>query len=133
MITDGTIGGQARSNAATPNVAGDVLCPPIWFVASTGRIPPPTESIRGPFRVSDLMKMMAEGDLTQYDVVTTSHVEEYDIDMKSASETVKEAQVDTGKWKRLNQVWQLRWQLCTDGNSSVIIRLPTWPCSRSRP
>lgn len=120
-ITDGTIGGQERSNcAATPTVTGDVSCPPVWFVASTGKIPPPLESIQGPFRVSDLMKMMTEGDLTPYDVVTTSHVDEYDVDMKSASETVKEAQVDTGKWKRLNQVWQLRWQLCADGNSSVI-------------
>ena len=27
---------------------------------------------------------------------------------------------DTGKWKRLDQVWQLRWQLCTDGSGTGI-------------
>lgn len=120
MLTDGTNSGPEQANDPTSTVAGDGACPPVWFIASTGRIPPPPESIRGPFRVSDLMKMMEDGDLTPYDLVATSHVEEYDMDIDSATETVHEAQVDTGKWKRLNQVWQLRWQLCTDGKLSVI-------------
>jgi DnaJ family protein C protein 13 len=56
--------------------------------------------------------------LTAFDLVSATHVEEYDTD--SESDAVREAQIDTGKWSRLNQVWQLRWQLCTDGSSSGI-------------
>lgn len=120
MLTDGTDAGPEAVNAPTlSNDEGDTSCPPVWFVASTGKIPPPPESIRGPFRVSELLKMMEDGDLTAYDLVTTSHVEVYDMDIDGA-DIVQEAQVDTGKWTRLNQVWQLRWQLCTDGSSSVI-------------
>jgi len=124
LLTDGTDSGPGGSSttpppsSATSTVAGDSACPSVWFVAATGRIPPPPELIKGPFRVSDLMKMMETGDVTPYDLVTTSHVEEYD--MEGDGEAVQEAQIDTGKWKRLNQVWQLRWQLCTDGSSAVI-------------
>lgn len=62
--------------------------------------------------------MMEDGDITPYDLVTTSHVEEYDMDVDP--ETIQEARVDTGKWKRLNEVWQLQWQLCTVGSTAVI-------------
>ena len=123
LLTDGTEPEPRRSYASSDaassaSLAADSLCPAVWFVAATGRIPPPPELIKGPFRVSDLMKMMETGDITPYDLVTTSHVEAYDMD--SDAVTLHEAQIDTGKWKRLNQVWQLRWQLCTDGNSAVI-------------
>ena len=123
LLTDGTDSGPRRSHTPTStvsptSVAVDSSCPPVWFVAATGRIPPPPELIKGPFRVSDLMKMMEKGDVTPYDLVTASRVEEYDMD--GDVNAVQEAQIDTGKWKRLNQVWQLRWQLCTDGGSAVI-------------
>jgi hypothetical protein len=118
LITDGLGTGPAGGQSETSSAASDVACPPVWFVASTGRIPPPSESVKGPFRVSDLIRMMKTGDLTPFDLVSATHVEEYDSD--SASDAVREAQVDTGKWTRLNQVWQLRWQLCTDGSSSGI-------------
>ena len=98
----------------------DALCPPVWFFASTGKIPPPPEAIRGPFRVSELRRMMDEGDLSPYDLVTTAHVEEYDID-DIDPDTVKEDQIDTGKWKRLNEVWQLRWALCADASGASIL------------
>ena len=80
----------------------------------------------GPFRVSELMSMMQSGELSAYYQVTASHVEDYNEDEVEAESIdaggsyVKEAHIDTGKWRRINQVWQLRWQLCSDGNSSGI-------------
>ena len=119
MLTDGSGGGptsnDGEATAPSAPVAGDSACPAVWFMASTGRVPPPPDTVRGPFRVSDLVKMMEAGELSQFDLVTSCQVEEYDLDGGGP-----DAQVDTGKWKRLNQVWQLRWQLCTDGTKSEI-------------
>jgi hypothetical protein len=121
MLTDGTnVGSLDFSTASAPSVEGDVFFPPIWFVTSSGKVPPPPESIKGPFRLSDLKEMMEASDLSPYDFITTSHVDRYDLDIDIPLGGIQETQIDTGKWKRLNQVWQLRWQLCTDGNSSVI-------------
>lgn len=116
MLTNGTDQKPSEESSNSPTVrVGDLECPPMWFVASTGRSPPPTELIRGPFRVSDLVQMMNRNEISPYDLVTTSHVEDYDGEVAEA-----ELQIDTGKWKRLNQVWQLRWQLCTDGQASPL-------------
>jgi hypothetical protein len=114
MITNGTDQQIVTSSSSGEILAGDLGCPPMWFVASTGRSPPPAELIRGPFRVSDLVRMIERNEISQYDLVTTCHVENYD------GESSDELKIDTGKWNRLNQVWQLRWQLCTDGNSSPL-------------
>jgi hypothetical protein len=110
---------EAVSDVKGP-LANRLTHPPVWFVASTNRIPPPAESIRGPFRVSELKRMIEADEITQYDLVTTSHVEQYDEEINSRSEAVQEAQIDTGKWKRLNQVWQLRWQLCMEVSSTAV-------------
>lgn len=119
MITDKSTSESVRG--VRHDEPFDTTCPPLWYVATTGRIPPPVDSIRGPFRLSDLIRMMKQGDITPYDLVTTSHVEVYDTETENdKSVTVKEDQIDTGKWKRLNQIWQLRWQLCTDGNDTAI-------------
>ena len=108
MITDGTDSGPEGKNdgndSKVSEKAPDASCPPVWFVARTGRIPPPPESIRGPFRVSELSKMMQEGDLSPFDLVTVTHVEDYDEEATEVEkEGLKEAQVDTGKWKRVEQ------------------------------
>lgn len=115
----------AESSSSSVNTKVDELdkiCPPVWFVASTARIPPPMESVDGPFRVSELMKMMVEGDLNPFSLVTTTYIEDYDDDdiVDGSSSSVKEIQIDTGKWKRIDQVWQLRWQLCTDNSVAGI-------------
>ena len=137
MITDGTHdgpGGKPSDGTDFTNdkpssgsgLASDASCPPVWFVSSTGRTPPPPETIRGPFRVSELMSMMENGSLSPYDQVTASHVEDYNEDedepesTESGASMIKDAHIDTGKWRRINQVWQLRWQLCADGNSAGI-------------
>ena len=61
---------------------------------------------------------MEEGDLQPYDQVTATQVDNYDENERDGE--LKDTQIDTGKWKRLEQVCQLRWQLCTDGVSSGI-------------
>lgn len=115
MITDGSGVGPDGSGESEPtSTAADDSYPRVWFVASTGKIPPPSEKIRGPFRLSELVLLMNEGNLSPFDLVSASHVEEYD------SESSNEAQIDTGKWTRLKEVWQLRWQLCTEDTSSAI-------------
>lgn len=133
LITDGATAGHKRVSTAETNVslsgcapASDTSCPPVWFTSSSGRTPPPSESIRGPFRVSELMTMMRNGELSPYDQITASHVEDYNEDEKEPASSehgvssIKDAHIDTGKWRRLNQVWQLRWQLCGDGGGSGI-------------
>jgi len=121
LLTDGTDSGPGGAESREKKqTAADASCPQVWFVARTGRIPPPEESIRGPFRVSELTQMMKDGDLSPFDLVTATHVDSYDDEEGPSGSAVKEANVDTGKWKRIEQVWQLRWQLCTDGSSSGI-------------
>ncbi|CAB9505549.1 DnaJ (Hsp40) homolog, subfamily C, member 13 [Seminavis robusta] len=126
LLTDGTNSGpggaenEGTGEKQSANAAPDSSCPPVWFTARTGRIPPPEESIRGPFRVSELATMMSNGDLSPFDLVTAIHSESYDDEDDAGSGGVKEAQIDTGKWKRVEQVWQLRWQLCTDGSGGGI-------------
>lgn len=72
------------------------------------------------------MAMMESGEISPYDQITASHVEDYAEDeeepesTEQRSSSVKDAHIDTGKWRRINQVWQLRWQLCSDGSSSGI-------------
>ena len=101
----------------TTPTASDVACPAVWYTASTGRVPPPAEFVRGPYRVSELAKLMDEGELSPYDLVASSLVQDYD---STGTDGVREEHMDTGKWKRLNELWQLRWQLCTDGTRSGI-------------
>ena len=105
LLTDGTDTGPAGAETETVKAAPDASCPQVWFLARTGRIPPPEESIRGPFRVSELTKMMQEGDLSPFDLVTATHVESYDDDEESPSScgALTEANIDTGKWKRIEQ------------------------------
>lgn len=116
LLTSGT----DATSSTEPAVPGssDLVCPPVWYVASTAKIPPPPEKVRGPFRLSNLRQMIDAGTLSPYDLVTTAHVEEYDTD--GQSDVVNEAQIDTGKWKRLDSVWQLRWTLCTEAGNGVI-------------
>ena len=92
----------------------DADCPAVWFVATSTRNPPPADKIRGPFRVSQLRMMMQNRELTHLDQVTASQVVDYTNDNGTATYEVTENQIDTGKWHRLDQIWQLRWQLCTD-------------------
>jgi DnaJ family protein C protein 13 len=109
--------GTAKSFTEAPS------CPPVWFIATTHRMPPPQDTIRGPFRVSDLQRMIQSGEISPFTLVTSTHAESYE--EEDGDENVEESRVDTGKWRRLDQIWQLRWQLCTDGNDSAGIYSPS--------
>jgi DnaJ family protein C protein 13 len=121
LLTDGGQihpGGYAsvssdKSSASLRNMG----CPPVWFVAMTHRIPPPQDTVRGPFRISELQTMIESREISPFTLVTSTHVENYEEDGMNADEPM---QIDTGKWKRLDEIWQLRWQLCTDGNDTGI-------------
>jgi DNAJ protein RME-8 N-terminal len=125
LLTDGTEvrpdGNDAShgpaSNASVSSSSLFDSCPPVWFVATTHRVPPPHDTIKGPFRVSDLQKMISVGEISHFTLVTSAHAESYEEDGEDGTE---ESHIDTGKWRRLDQIWQLRWQLCTDGNDTGI-------------
>ena len=120
LLTDGShtqpdvyVSGSSRKSTSFTSSPG---CPPVWFVATTHKIPPPTGTIRGPFRISELQSMIESEEISPFTLVTSTHVENYDEEEKIA----ELMQIDTGKWKRLDEFWQLRWQLCTDGNKTGI-------------
>ena len=62
--------------------------------------------------------MIESGEISPFTLVTSTHVENYE--EEDGTDTAELMQIDTGKWKRLDEIWQLRWQLCTDGNESGI-------------
>ena len=105
---------SVENNSNVKRIDHDPSCPKVWFTAPAGAIPPPSSSISGPFRVSELYEMMQSGHLHQHSLVTASHVEDYNIE--NEEEAVKETSIDTGKWRMIERVWQLRWQLCTEGS-----------------
>lgn len=119
LLTDGTTTKPNDISNPSPGILASNI-PAVWFVASTHKIPPPLETIKGPFRLAELQTMMESGEISQFTLVTSTHVESYDEEDKAADSSVDETQIDTGKWKRLDQIWQLRWQLCTDGDNSGI-------------
>ena len=57
---------------------------------------------------------MDTGDLHPRALVTVAHVEDYGEEGDSVG-TATESSIDTGKWKHIEDVWQLRWQLLTQG------------------
>ncbi|GKY91883.1 hypothetical protein MPSEU_000159900 [Mayamaea pseudoterrestris] len=101
----------------------DANCPAVWFIAIPGKIPPIAENVMGPFRLSDLMRMIKADELTPFHLVASSHVEDYD--HETEADRVTESHIDTGKWKRLDEVWQLRWQLCRDADAGSGVFKPT--------
>ncbi|MGK3739153.1 MAG: DnaJ family protein C protein 13 [Bacillariaceae sp.] len=122
LLTDGSqtqpggyVNESSSKSTASPLSDG---CPPVWFVATTHRKPPPPDTVRGPFRISELQNKIESGEISQFTLVTSTHVENYE--EEDGTDTAELMQIDTGKWKRLDEVWQLRWQLCTDGNETGI-------------
>ncbi len=121
LLTDGSqthAGGYSNSASnKPPSSVHNRGCPPVWFVATTHKIPPPQDTVRGPFQISELQSMIESGEISPFTLVTSTHVESYEEDGVENDESM---QIDTGKWKRLDEIWQLRWQLCTDGNDTGI-------------
>lgn len=89
-------------------VPADGACPKTWFVAPPGIIPPPQNKQRGPFRVSDLVKLFDDGQLDESCLVAPCAMDGFDEDQF-------EAMVDTGKWRSFKEYFQLRIQMLLPG------------------
>jgi DnaJ family protein C protein 13 len=124
MLTDGSStkpSGSGSSFGVEPTSPVLDSCPAVWFISTTHRIPPPPATVKGPYRLKELKSMMESEEISASTLVTSSHVLSYDDDERpSDGGALDESQIDTGKWKRLDQIWQLRWQLYTDGDDSGI-------------
>ena len=121
MLTDGINtrpegSNQVPTNSAIPqqSMANDSTCPPIWFTAPPGKIPPFSKDIQGPYRVSDLMRLMNTGDIHLHSLASASQVETNANNNFGEDSGVTEVQIDTGEWRMVGHIWQLRWQLCSD-------------------
>jgi len=112
---DGYVNVLPSKSTAFTSSAG---CPPVWFIATTHRKPPPSETIRGPFRISDLKNMTISGEISPFTLVTSTHVENYE--EEDGTNSTELMQIDTGKWRCLDEIWQLRWQLCINGNETGV-------------
>lgn len=134
MLTSAVRDNSNSEDANKPRAAASATgpsCPPVWFVAQGTKIPPPSSAISGPYRVSELAEMMEEGKLHARSLI--SPVREVTDDMFGSDDgggggggrangtvDVEEAHIDTGEWRTLEQIYQLRWQLCTDDGSSAV-------------
>lgn len=98
-------------DSRTGGIPNDSHYPAVWYVSSSTRVPPPDDVVKGPYRLSDLHEMYSRGDLGPFDLVSSVHVDEYG---DARSDDVVRDRPDTGDWKRLKEVWQLRWWLLSD-------------------
>ena len=98
---------QRRKSLWLPN---DSTCPKLWFVASTHLLPPPVTSQRGPFRICELADMLQGGTLEPTWLLAPAIT-------KDTEDEQIETIVDTGRWRKLSEHFQLRVQLLFQGNA----------------
>ena len=92
-------------------VPDDVACPKEWFAAPpTKTLPPPKQSQKGPYRVSELLLEFERGNIGNDWLVAPVSAEESD-DIKFVSI------VDTGRWKTIEEIFQLRLQMLFPGKA----------------
>lgn len=94
-----------RTQQRSQWVPDDSACPRMWYIAAyAGPLPPPQSAQRGPFRVTELLDMFDNQTIDNSTLLAPSLVDDYD-------EEKFEAQVDTGKWKRISEYFQFRIQV----------------------
>lgn len=118
---DSNGGDNDKNRIKAVSSVADASCPPVWFVGQGTKIPPPADAVSGPYKVSELVEMMQEGKLHARSLISSIR-EDTSMFENAESDTtdVKETQIDTGKWRRMDEVCQLRWQLCSDDESSAV-------------
>jgi hypothetical protein len=113
----GSIGGRSeeeesdRQHKRTLWIPDDISCPKVWYIApSTSPLPPSKHLQKGPYRVSELMSE-----------VETNRI---DVSWFAAPATTEEADdssflsiIDTGRWKPIREVFQLRIQMLFPGKA----------------
>ncbi len=97
-------------------VPDDAACPRTWYVAPKGPIPPPLNKQRGPFRVTELMSFVEQEQIDELCLVAPTSSDDLD-DGKF------EAVVDTGRWRPLNEYFQLRLQMLFPGDTLLILNI----------
>lgn len=98
---------KAKRNMWIPQ---DDACPRSWYTAPKGTIPPPVSVQRGPFKVTQLMDMMERGDIDSTVLLAPCIAD-------SDEEEDFHSHVDTGKWNKLTNFFQLRTQLLSPGKA----------------
>jgi hypothetical protein len=88
--------GNNRETKVRPPI---LLVLQLWFYLRRRGESPSSELVKGPFRVSSLIRMMEAGDRPHLTWYPAAHVEEYD--NESESNAVREAQIELGNWSRL--------------------------------
>lgn len=91
-------------------VPDDAACPKTWFIAPKGQYPPPKQSQRGPFRVSELLLEFDRGRIDDDCLVAPLATEE-------ADDSRFDVIVDTGRWKPIHSYFQLRMQMLFPGKA----------------
>lgn len=89
-------------------IPDDIACPKTWFIAPKGPIPPPVQAQRGPFRVSDLLLKFDREEMDETFLVAPCTSEDLD-------EEKFEAVVDTGRWRPIQEYFQIRIQMLFPG------------------
>jgi hypothetical protein len=89
-------------------VPADDACPRTWYTAPRGPIPPPVSSQRGPFRVSQLLDMVKNGEISGETLLAPCFAD-------SDEGENFHLEVDTGKWNPLANFFQLRTQMLSPG------------------
>lgn len=132
MLTDSTLGsssGACASSNISPSVdlteeqtmnrrkrelwvPHDNGCPQLWFVASPqSSLPPPVLSQMGPYRVSDILRLLDESVISPKYLAAPYLTDDYDDSSKY------EAVVDTGLWKPIVEYFQLKTQVLFSGKA----------------
>lgn len=88
----------------------DENCPRVWFVAPPSSLPPARQSQKGPYRVSDLINELETHSFNADWVAAALSTEE-------ADDENFQAIVDTGRWKVLCNIFQLRMQIFMPGQA----------------
>lgn len=106
-LSEEAIAKQQRRSLWVPD---DGACPKVWFAAPMGQLPPPKQAQKGPYRVSELLNEYESGQINDSWLVAPVTTEEND-DQRF------EALVDTGRWRRVEEYFQLRLQLLYPGKA----------------
>lgn len=115
-------GGGDESPAAKAStwIPNDAVCPAVWCVAARNRRSrstlPEREAQLGPFRVSELLHELEEGNITMDSLVAPISTEESEAVADEATESFHNI-VDTGRWKPLKDYFQLRIQMLFPGKA----------------
>jgi curved DNA-binding protein CbpA len=92
-------------------VPDDFACPKVWFVAPPrSTLPPPKLDQKGPYRVSELLDEIESGRVSVNWIAAPSTTEEADDESFVSI-------VDTGRWKPIHDIFQLRLQMLFPGRA----------------